>query len=557
MKRLSALVCCLLSCALAAQEGPSSAEAKLATIQGVVVKEPGSEPIKKALIELIAESQNGQGNYTALSGNDGSFRVENIVPGRYRLFVERTGYQEIIKQRERSEGRLITLAPEQELKDFVIHLQAAAVIEGRVTDEDGDPMAEAQIAVFRQTFVAGHTRWEQIAAERTNDLGEYRISGLAPGQYFVAVTPPPDFRSLIETAGNKPRGPAATAEKPANYAYQTTYYPGTRERAQATPIQLHPGDVFPANFSLTRGPSLTIKGAVTNLPAGASAAITLQSRDFNVVLNGTEMRKDGSFEIRDVSPGAYTIIATVDNVSPPMMARQSLQVAENIDDLRLSPQVGGTIRGRLRIEGGPGVRTQDSQIFLLLRPSEDAGDALSSLGLTSQPAQVNADGIFEWKDVAPDRYFIQLSDGIATTDWFVKSVATGGRDVSESGFNVGGGVTTLDLVASTNGASLEGVVTNAAGEPVADSVLVALPETRLRRLPDHYRKTASDQSGRFRLRGLPPGDYTIFAWESVEGEAYFNPGFIRSFEGQGKVVHVSEGQRVSLQVKVIPESDNE
>jgi len=78
-----------------------------AVVTGTVTKDPGSEPLKKALIELIAESQNNGGNYTALSGVDGGFRIENIVPGRYRLFVERTGYQEIDKQHRRSEGRVL------------------------------------------------------------------------------------------------------------------------------------------------------------------------------------------------------------------------------------------------------------------------------------------------------------------------------------------------------------------------------------------------------------------------------------------------------------------
>ncbi len=560
MRRFSTIICCLLSCALAAQDVPSTAVAKLATLQGIVVKEPGSEPVKKALIELIAESQNDAGNYTALSASDGSFRIENIAPGSYRLFVERTGYQEIINHHH-SQGRVIVLTAGQELKDFVIHLQAAAVIEGRVTDEDGDPMADAQVAAFRRTFVAGHTHWEQIGAERTNDLGEYRISALASGQYFVSATPPPDFKSLIETAGTKPQG-AALPEKPANYAYQTTYYPGTRERAQAAPIHLRPGDDFPANFSLAQAPSLTIKGSMTNLPPGASVSIMLQSRDFNVVLNGAEMRKDGSFEIRDVSPGAYTIVATVDNATPPMVARQSLQVAENVEGVRLNPQVGGAIRGRVRIEGATGLRTSASQIFLQLRPAEDSNDAHSddtpiSFGLESNPAQVNADGSFEWKDVMPGRYFVQLTESGATADCYLKSVAAGGREVSEAGFTAGAGVTPLDVVLDMNGAGIEGVAADPVGQTVADAVVVAVPGPRFRGLPDHYRKASTDQSGHFRLRGLPPGDYTLFAWESIEGEAYLNSDFLRNYEGQGKALHVSEGEHVSLQVKVIPESEAE
>ena len=119
------------------------------------------------------------------------------------------------------------------------------------------------------------------------------------------------------------------------------------------------------NFSLTPSPSLSIRGSVVNLPPRSSAVIMLQSRDFNLVLNGAEMHADGSFVIRDVAPGAYTILATVENAAVPMMARQALQVVSNsVDDLRLAPQPGGWIHGRLRFESKSGGRFDASQIFL-------------------------------------------------------------------------------------------------------------------------------------------------------------------------------------------------
>jgi hypothetical protein len=554
--------------ALSAQSLPSSSSASLtsttarATLSGIVTKDPGSEPVKKAIIELIAESQSDGGNYTALTGVDGSFRIENVAPGRYRMFVERTGFQEIDKHHRRTEGRTLTLAAGQEMKDVVIHLQAAAVIEGRVTDEDGDPMPESQVAVLRQTFVAGRSRWEQVGAERTNDLGEYRIAGLAAGSYFVSVTPPPDFRSLLDASSNVPaelRRNVAAASEVAT-AYQTTYYPGTRDRGQAASIQLHAGDDFPVNFSLTPSPSLTIRGSVVNLPTGSTATIMLQSRDFSVVVNGAEMHKDGSFEIRDVMPGAYTILATVDNTVP-MMARQALQITSaNVEGLRLAPQPGGSIRGRLRMETSSAARLDPSQMFLLLRSADGDDDAPGTVIVGSfffdSLAHVNADGSFEWKNVPAGHYSIQISDVNAMPDWFLKSV-TAGRDAVDSGFSVSGGTTTLDLVASANGAVTEGIATNQKDEPVADAVVVAVPEARFRSHPERYRKAVTDQSGRFILRGLPPGDYTLFAWESVDGEAYYNPEFLKSYEGQGKALSFSEGERKSVQLKTIPATEEE
>ncbi|HTT22473.1 MAG TPA: carboxypeptidase-like regulatory domain-containing protein [Candidatus Sulfotelmatobacter sp.] len=529
-----------------------------ATVEGIVTKDPDSQPVKKALIELIADNQLEAGNYTTITAADGTFRIEDIPPGRYHLFAERTGLLDTDRQRRRSDGQILTLSGGQELKDLHLRLQAAAVIRGRISDEDGDPLPNAEVTALRQTYVAGHKHWEQAGADRSNDLGEYRIANLPAGNVYISVNPPPDFKSLIENAGTVADRRNPKPDRPSQ-TYQTIFYPGTADRGQAAPIELHAGDEFPADFTLTPSPSLSIRGAVVNLPPRASATIMLQSRDLSLILNGAEMRKDGTFVIHDVSPGSYTIIATVEGTSVPMTARQSLQLGSaSVEGVRLAPQPGTTVRGRVRVEGKNGAARFDPQrIFLSLQSVDPEQDEAMLAGREtfSSLAHVSPDGSFVWSDVPAGDYYVQLmGDTSANEGWFVKSLTAGGRDVNDSGIAVSGGVASLDLVISANGAVVEGVAIGQKGEPVSNAVVVAVPEVRLRSRSDHYRKTVSDQSGRFTLRGIRPGDYTVFAWQSVDGEAYYNSDFLKVYEERGSALHLSEGDRKSLQVEVIPDA---
>jgi uncharacterized protein (DUF2141 family) len=281
----------------------------------------------------------------------------------------------------------------------------------------------------------------------------------------------------------------------------------------------------------------------------------LQSRDFSLVLNGGEMHKDGSFVIRDVSPGSYTIMALVDGSAVPMTARQALQVGSaNVDGVRLAPQPGAMVQGRLRLESRGVGKFDPQQIFLMLASvdGEDDAGSVTVRESFSNLTHVAPDGNFQWVDVPAGNYYVQVV-GDPNQDWFVKSVAAGGRDINDSGINVNGGTIVLDVVASSNGGIVNGIVVDGKNQPVPDAVVVAVPEARMRGRVDRYRKTVTDQSGHFSLHGIRPGDYTLFAWESVDGEAYYNPDFLKAYEGQGSVLHVSEGEQKSLQLSAIPD----
>src|SRR5258707_7851266 len=295
-----------------------------------------------------------------------------------------------------------------------------------------------------------------------------------------------------------------------------------------------------------------IRGSITNLAPGASALVMLQSNDSNVTQGAPDVKKNGSFEIRDVSPGAYTLVAAVPDATGTKLDGQPVQVGtSNVDGLRLTPKPGGWIHGYLRLESKIKMgRFRPAKLSLWLLPAEGDDDVSSArpIGEGFSPlAQLNADGSFEWKDVPPGHYYIQFSgDESVSSDWFLKSVVVGGRDVIDSGFSVNGGAAVLDLVESADGALVDGLVANTKSDPVANAVVIAVPEPRLRSRTDRYYKTVTDQSGHFTLHGVPPGAYTLIAWESIDGEAYYNPEFLNKNEGRGRALHLTEAERTSV-----------
>jgi hypothetical protein len=286
----------------------------------------------------------------------------------------------------------------------------------------------------------------------------------------------------------------------------------------------------------------------------------LQSRDFNIIQSGAEVHKDGSFVIRDVSPGNYTITSSVDGSAVPMSARQSLQVGSaSVEGLRLSPQPGATLRGHLRLEAAGGYsRLDPSQIFLTLQSADDDPGGFTMGDRFTNLAHVGGDGNFVWNDVPPGNYYVQLLGNTGSNeDWFVKSVSAGGREVNDSGISVDGGAQLLDVTLSAYGAVATGAVVDTKGQPASDVVVVAVPELRFRGRTDRYQKTVTDQSGHFALHGLRPGEYTLFAWSSVEGEAYYNPEFLKTYDGQGTGLRVGQGDKKALQLNLIPQTEEQ
>ena len=87
--------------------------------------------------------------------------------------------------------------------------------------------------------------------------------------------------------------------------------------------------------------------------------------------------------------------------------------------------------------------------------------------------------------------------------------------------------------------------------PASNVAVVAVPEEKYRKIPERFGVGATDQYGRFTIRGLAPGNYTLFAWQDVGEELYRDSDFLKS-QGNGTPVKVEEGSRQKVELKLSP-----
>jgi Carboxypeptidase regulatory-like domain len=550
MTRPLSLIALILAAALSSARAQTpSTSAKTSSISGTVVKEPGSEPLKKVLVQIIAETQ-GE-SYTASTDSDGHFRVENVAPNRYRIFVERTGFTGVNGRGAQSDINVLTVQAGQGVEDLLFRMLPTAVISGRVSDEDGDPISG--VRVFAQRKKPGKAAREGAGMAATNDLGEYRIAGLFPGQYWIVAMPPPDFRDY-----ERQEQPARTADRD-DTRYITTYYPGTYDALQATSVSAKAGDEIPVNLTLVPARTYRVRGTVTGLSAGQKPAVEMFSRGGDTIrANASEIGPDGQFEIRGVAPGSYVLKMATSAEWQSSTAHQDVNVvAADVEGIRLVPQPSFTLSGHLRIEGSAAVDV--TQYAVNLRAAEvpdDPGFFMSSDFFGSN-ATVDRLGNFTWKDINPGAYIVQVVGG-GSQSFFPKSATIGGRDVS-TGFTVSGPAT-LEVSVSTKGGTIEGAVTEKEKDgdtdhPVTNATVVAVPEEKYRKISDRFGSGSTDQHGRFVIRGLAPGSYTLYAWQDVDDSVWRDPDFLKTQEANGASVKVEEGssQKADLKVGAVPE----
>ena len=498
-----------------------------AAIEGLVVASGSGEPLKKARVFL--HSLDRDRPLAATTDAGGKFTLKNIEPGRYRLSAERDGYigQDYGQRGPRGRGGVLTLAREQHLRDVVFRLVAAAVIAGRVLDADQEPLTGATVQVARFGYVGGQRQLVPAGQGTTNDLGEYRLHGLAPGRYFVS---------------------AVYGSNLMDEAYAPTFYPSVNDPARAMPVEAIAGNEMRGiDIRLLVTRTVRVRGKVLNAATGRverEVMVWLSPRDAGggLVSQQRAFAREGSFEIRGVAPGAYTLLADSQQEGQRYSGRQRLEVTgSNLEDVNLVLTPGVQLAGRVRLEGNGKLNIQEVRVQL---------QPLSPHPMGGTGAPVNPDGSFRIPNVTSENYQIVLSG--APEDFYLQSARLGSQDVLEAGLDLSRGEPGgLDLVLNSGGGRIDGVVLSEKQEPLGGVEVVLVPESRRRQQLYLYKNVMTDENGRFAMRGVAPGEYKVFAWDQLEPGAYNDPQFLQTYEERGEAVVVQAQGSKTVTLPVI------
>ena len=523
----------------------------LCVVAGRVVTASGGAPLKSARVALTPERPGSRRQmYATTSDNDGRFLLKDVEQGRYEFFATHPGFvDQHYQAKGGEEGATLSLKPGDKVSDVLFRMTVAAVVTGRVTNDDGEAVIRAQVLALRapsedeieDDALPGPRKREllPVLSAQTDDRGQYRIFGLKPGEYYLEATDSfqPDFVGAIDQS--------YLVQDFLGSEYAPAYYPGVSQATQAQLISLKPGEEAQADISMRRVKTVEVSGHVMDRNGPAKEALVRleepQTNSFGIGRDDTTDEK-GSFRLKGVPPGSYVLVVYQrrdrEEVYEPG-ARLKVEVnGDNIDSLTISLGLGVAIRGRVLV-AGPNSKALDR-----IRVDLQSVDDDHQFGGF---ARVRKDGTFEIPGVHDGNYAVHVW-GLEDI-WYVKSMRLGAEDILTEGLQLEKGDSggTLEVTLSSASAQLEGTVSDDDGAVIGAKVrMVPDPETPYNRF--RSRSTRTDQAGHFLLAGLPPGKYRVFARSPISSEG-------SSYQSEPKSVTFSESDRKTLSVKLVKPQD--
>jgi hypothetical protein len=462
--------------------------------------------------------------------------------------------------------------------ELAIPLWHGAAVSGLVRDALGQPLPNAQISVLRQS----PNGFTPVASATSDDRGQYRVFGLAPGEYFVSALE----YSLVQTvAGNMTtaqvdaalgalkRGRASAEPLPATPTVNLApvFYGGAVSADQASPVRLAAGeDHGGVDITIVFARTAAVTGTVV-MPAGVAASavtITLFPPDLAATtrlgaLPSTRPAEDGTFRIPSVNPGHYILDARVGFAatreggppSPKLWGEATVDVTG--DDV---PGINVALRPLLHAMGkvvfdGKAPAPDLSKVQVRLGGGMLAQVTAARLGLMPAVIPVRppiaADGTFDIEASAGQFTYIvgSLPTGIS-----VRSAMVEDHDVLDLPFTVAPDASVIPSAVITltdRHTSLAGSIRSGPARPASDYVIVLFPaDSELRRAARRVKTARADTDGRYRFADLPGGDYLIAALADFLPEDLDDPTFLDSLVPSALKVSLTEGQDKTQDLRI-------
>ena len=514
---------------------PNPPQSGTARIRGQVLAADTGTPVRGALVELASP---GPGGWVTTTDSDGRFDFLGLPAGTFVLAVTKPGFIDATFGQTPAlpKGGSIDLVAGQSFDRADVRMPRNAVIAGRVFDEYGEPAIEAYVTALKVEYISGMRRLRAARPPvQTNDLGEFRLYGLQPGKYVVAV----GFRAMQQAAvagAGRDQAPQYVAS---GEGIAPTFYPGTARSIEAQPIVVEAGGATPTiAIALQSVRFSRISGTIVNSSgrnaSGMVVMINPATADgLPVSMNVAEPDAGGHFTLQNIAPGAYRIDvvsrAMLDNVAKNGTGRPqameddefaSVPVSVNgddIDGLVVTTTRGFQMAGRIVVEGGTATADAIAKINVAVSPMIP-GVNLSNQLLNAEGAAAD-DGTFVARGLIGPR--LVRAYGLPP-GWALKSVRVGGADVTDAGFEMNGDIAGAEVVVTAKPAQVSGVVIDERGAPLKDySVAIFSEDRRLWTLTQtrYVVSVRTDANGQFTIAALPPGAYfAVAAAALVDGE---------------------------------------
>ena len=533
-----------------AQDLPQANDSgKTYPLTGVVVDSISGRPIPRVLVRLTAA------NRSLLTGPQGEFSFSNVSPGPTEILLTKPGYfhpgapSGYSPFEANSLPYKLNVVPE--MGDVVLKLAPDAVISGTIEGNDEEPLEGVQITVLASRINEG--RRDLFPAHRTavsDEDGNFRITGLTPGRYYLSAKAGRVTRSIL----------GAQANTNSETYPSILYFPASVDLAGAAPLDLAAGQHQEAHFVLKTVPSFKVAGTITNLGEWTRLGSPTLMDEFQQALLNAERfdPQSGQFEFRAVPGGSYWLLLSGSNREGRYVSTyRRLVVQSNLVDLRLAAQFGLDIpiilhtdfvrenvqRGHCRYTTDSGqAQESDCSDYPAARLELHSLD-LPRLTFQSDSGPLKA--AFSIRGVSPGKYSVRA---MATFGGYVQSARCGGIDLLREPLVVpeDGNINPIEVVVRDDPAALRIKVRSE--KPGQQTTVLVFPDPLTTTEPQIR---TNSQGGEIYAGPLAPGAYKVFAFDAADAFDYSSLEELAKYATQAASITVAASENASVVVDVI------